>query len=307
METNVFGGSIVALVTPFDRKGRVDRRTIKRLVEYHIKNGTSAILPCGTTGESSTLSHDEHDKVIEIVVHVSAGRIKVIAGTGSNSTVETIRLTKHAQMVGVDGVLLVCPYYNKPTQEGVFLHYKAVSESTDAPIIIYSIQGRTGINIDPETVARIADLSNVVGIKEASGNLDQMSRIIALVGKKIALFSGDDALTLPVLAIGGVGVISVLANIMPREVGDMVKEFVAGNIVGARSIHYLTLPLVKALFLETNPVPIKTAMGLMGMINPDVRLPLCEMEPYNIAKLQSVLIKLGLMSQRHRALIKRNG
>ncbi len=282
-------GSMVALVTPF-RKGEVDVQALERLVEFHIKEGTSAIVPCGTTGESATLSHEEHDQVIEVVVRSARGRIPVIAGTGSNNTQEAIRLTRHAQKAGVDGSLLIAPYYNKPTQEGLYQHFKAVAESVDCPIIVYNIASRTGVNIEPETFARLSHVRNIAGVKESSGSLEQMSRIKALCGDRVALLSGDDALTLPVLAIGGTGVISVVANICPRQVAQMVRAFQKGNLKEAQRIHYHLLSLTKTIFIETNPIPVKTAMGWMKLI-PDatLRLPLCSMSEKNCATLKDVL------------------
>jgi 4-hydroxy-tetrahydrodipicolinate synthase len=287
-------GSIVAVVTPF-KDGKVDEAALKSLVEFHVKEGSSGIVPCGTTGESATLSHEEHERVIEVVIQAARGRIKVIAGTGSNSTAEAVRLTAWAKKAGADAALLVAPYYNKPTQEGVYRHYQAISEACDLPLVPYSIQGRTGINIEPETVARLAGLKNVVAIKEASGNLEQMSRIHLLTGGRLTILSGDDALTLPVLAIGGKGVISVIANIAPKDTAAMVRDFLAGNLEAARKVHYKQLPLIKTLFLETNPIPVKTAAGLMGLCGADMRLPLCEMSAGNLEKLKAEMKNYGLL------------
>jgi 4-hydroxy-tetrahydrodipicolinate synthase len=285
---------MVALVTPF-RNGKIDKKALKDLVEFHIKNKTSAIVPCGTTGESATISYEEHDRVIELVVEYARGRIPVIAGTGSNSTAEAIMMTKHARASGADASLQVSPYYNRPTQRGLWLHFKEVAETVDIPIVLYSIASRTGVNIEPETVAKLAELKNIVGIKEASGNLDQMSRIVALCPKGFDLISGDDSLTLPILALGGTGVISVVGNIVPRDVADMVDHFEKGQIEKARASHYKLLGLVKAMFLETNPIPVKTAMGLMGMIDPELRLPLCSMSDENLAKLKKAMRDYGLI------------
>jgi 4-hydroxy-tetrahydrodipicolinate synthase len=285
----MFKGSMVALVTPFSTSGgnnsKVDERALKELVEFHIKNGTSAIVPCGTTGESATLSYEEHDKVIELTIEFAKGRIPVIAGTGSNSTEEAIILTRHAKDAGADASLQVSPYYNRPTQKGLYLHFKAIAEAVDIPIILYNIASRTGVNIEPETFAKLAGIKNIIGVKEASGSLEQMSRIRKLCPKEFLLISGDDALTLPVLSIGGAGIISVVANIIPRDVAQMCASFEKGNIKKAEELHYKMLPLIKAMFIETNPIPVKTAMGLMKMMNPDMRLPLCEMLPENKEKL----------------------
>jgi len=280
----MFKGSMVALVTPF-RNGKVDEKALKELVEFHIKNGTTALVPCGTTGESATLSYDEHDKVIELTVQFAKGRITVIAGTGSNSTEEAIMLTCHAKKVGANASLQVSPYYNRPTQKGLYLHFKAIAEAVDIPIILYNIASRTGVNIEPETFVKLAEIKNIIGVKEASGSLEQMSRIRKLCPKDFLLISGDDALTLPVMSIGGVGVISVVANIIPRDVADMCAAFEKRDIKRAEELHYKMLPLVKAMFIETNPIPVKVAMGLMKMIDPQLRLPLCEMLPENKEKL----------------------
>ena len=285
---------MVALVTPF-RNGKVDEKALERLVELHIKNGTTALVPCGTTGESATLSYDEHDRVIELTVQFAKGRVPVIAGTGSNSTEEAIALTKHAKKAGAAASLQVSPYYNKPTQKGLYLHFKAIAEAVDIPIIIYNIASRTGVNIEPETFVKLAAIKNIIGVKESSGNLEQMSRIRSLCPKEFLLISGDDALTLPVLSIGGVGIISVVANIIPRDVADMCIAFEKGDMKKAQSLHYKMLPLVKAVFIETNPIPVKTAMGLMKLIDPDLRLPMCEMLPENREKLIEEMKKYKLI------------
>jgi len=285
----MFKGSIVALVTPF-KDGKVDEKKLRELIEFHIKNGTSGIVPCGTTGESATLSFEEHERVIEITVEQVRKRIPVIAGTGSNSTEEAILLTKHAEKIGVDASLQVSPYYNKPTQKGLYLHFKAIAESVNIPIILYNIASRTAVNIEPETVAKLAkDCKNIVGIKEASGSLEQMARIKALCRPDFDLISGDDSLTPPVLSIGGTGVISVVANIVPKDVSEMISEFQKGNLKRAQEIFYKLLPLVKAMFLETNPIPVKTAMGLLGFCEPDLRLPLCPMSEENLERLKKAL------------------
>ncbi len=290
----MFEGAMVALVTPF-KKGKVDEKKLAELVEFHVKNGTSGIIPCGTTGESATLSYEEHERVIEVVIEAVNKRIKVIAGTGSNSTAEALVLTKHAKKAGADATLQVSPYYNKPTQEGLYLHFKTIAEEIDLPMIVYNIASRTGVNIEPETMARISKVKNIAGVKESSGSLEQMSRIRYLCGDKFDLISGDDALTLPLLAIGGTGVISVVNNIVPRDVADMVLKFKKGDIEGARKLHYKLLPLIKAVFLETNPIPVKTAMSLMGIIEPDLRLPLCSMSEANLEKLKKALKDYGLL------------
>ena len=291
----MFKGSIVAIVTPF-KDDKVDEKTLRKLVDFHIKNGTSAIVPCGTTGESATLTYEEHDRVIEVCIEAAGGRIPIIAGTGSNSTQEAIMMTKHAEKAGARATLQVAPYYNKPTQKGLYEHFKAISESVKFPVIIYNIASRTGVNIEPETIAKLAcDCKNIVAVKEASGNLEQMSRIKALCGKDFDLLSGDDALTLPVLSIGGTGVISVVANIVPQDVADLVSAFEKGDLKKAQSINLKLLPLIKAMFIETNPIPVKTAMGLMKLCEPDLRLPMCSMLPENEAKLKKALKDYGLI------------
>jgi len=261
-----------------------------------VKNGTSGIVPCGTTGESATLSFAEHDRVIEIAIEQVNKRIPVIAGTGSNSTEEAIMLTKHAARTGADASLQVAPYYNRPTQKGLYEHFKAVAQSVEIPIILYNIASRTGVNIEPETIAKLAkDCKNIVAVKEASGNLEQMSRVKSLCPEGFDLLSGDDGLTLPVMAIGGTGVISVVANIVPKDVAALVNEVEKGNFKKARAMHYKLLPLIKAMFLETNPIPVKTAMGLLGLCEPDLRLPLCEMSTENFDKLKKALKEYGLL------------
>ena len=290
----VLRGSMVAIVTPF-RHDDVDDAAFKRLIEMHIEAGTTALVPCGTTGESATLSFEEHDRVIDLAVQAARGRIPVIAGTGSNNTREAIRLTRHAKETGADAALLISPYYNRPTQRGLYLHFKAIAEAVDIPLVIYNIQSRTAVNIEPETFAQLAAIKNIVAVKESSGNLEQMSRILQLTNGKLTLLSGDDGLTLPALAIGGRGVISVTANLVPRDVAAMVKAFLAGRNDEALQWHQRLLPLTKALFLETNPIPVKTAMGMLGMIAPELRLPLCEMSEPNTARLRTALEQYGLL------------
>ncbi|MCG2713407.1 MAG: 4-hydroxy-tetrahydrodipicolinate synthase [Candidatus Omnitrophica bacterium] len=291
----MFKGSIVAIVTPF-HNGGVDEKKLRELIDFQIKNGTSGILPCGTTGESATLNFDEHEKVIEVVIDQVNKRVPVIAGTGSNSTEEAIKLTQQAACAGADASLQVSPYYNRPTQRGLYEHFKAIAQSVKIPIILYNIAGRTGVNIEPETIAKLAhDCKNIVAVKEASGSLDQMSRIRQLCPKEFILMSGDDSLTLPVLSIGGTGIISVVANIVPGDVANLVDAFARGDLKGAQALHFKLLPLVKAVFLETNPIPIKTAMGLLGMCDEDLRLPMCSMSADNLEKLKIALRDYGLL------------
>ncbi len=291
-----YHGSMVALVTPF-RHGHVDEAALTRLVNWHVAQGTTGLVPCGTTGESATLSTDEHERVISLTIAAAHGRIPVIAGTGSNNTAEAVELTRYAKRAGADAALLIAPYYNRPTQEGLFRHFKAIADGVDLPLIPYNIASRTGVNIEPETFARLVGAcKNIVAVKEASGNLDQMSRIRQLCGDRLALISGDDALTLPVLAIGGVGVISVVANLAPRDVTDMVAAFERRDVVAARRLHEQLLPLIKVCFIETNPIPVKTAMGLLKQIDPELRLPMCPMSPTHLEQLRAALVDYGLLN-----------
>jgi 4-hydroxy-tetrahydrodipicolinate synthase len=290
----MFKGSIVAIVTPFVNDA-IDEERLRELVEFQIANGTDAIVPCGTTGESSTLDYEEHDRVIEIVVQQTNRRVPVIAGTGSNSTKEAIELTEHARKLGADGALLVTPYYNKPTQEGLYRHYRAIAEAVPLPQVLYNVPGRTSVNLLPETVARLAEISNIVAIKEATGSLQQASEVIALCGDKLDVLSGDDFITFPMMACGAKGVISVVANIMPKEVAALVDAFVAGNMEEARNWHLKLLKISNAMFIETNPVPVKTAVALMGKATDEVRLPLAPMSDANKAKLAAIMKEYGLI------------
>lgn len=290
----MFSGSYVALVTPF-KNGAVDFDALRSLVEMQVKGGTDGIVPCGTTGESPTLSHEEHTAVIEAVVKAAKKRVKVVAGTGSNATDEALQLTRFAAKVGCDGVLMVSPYYNKPTQKGLYLHFKAIADEINIPIMLYNIQGRTAVNMEPATIAKLAhDCKNIVAVKEASGSLDQMAAIHALA-PKMDMLSGDDALTLPLMAIGGTGVVSVVANILPQETSALVKACAAGDYVKARELHYKLMPVVRAMFIETNPIPVKTAMGMLGLCSEEMRLPLCAMEDANRTKLEHALKRYGLL------------
>lgn len=284
----MFTGSHVAIVTPF-RKGKVDERALGDLIEWQIAQGTNGIVPCGTTGESATLSHEEHNRVIELTVEVVRRRVPVTAGTGSNSTDEAIALTKHAKAAGADAALLITPYYNKPTQEGLYRHYKAIAEAVNLPLVLYNIPGRTGVNMLPTTIARLAVIQNIVGVKEGSGVIQQASDIVHMCGERLSVLAGDDAMTLPMMAVGGKGVITVTANIAPTEMANMVKAFSAGNIEEARRIHFQLSPLFAALFYETNPIPVKEALGMMGKIDPELRLPLCSMGKDNRDKLMQVM------------------
>jgi len=290
-----FQGSFVALVTPF-RNGNVDEPKLRELIEFHVTHGTDGIIPCGTTGESPTLSHDEHKRVVEVVLEAARGRIKVVPGTGSYSTAEAVELTRHAERAGAAGALVVNPYYNRPTQEGLYRHFRAVAEAVAIPILVYNIQSRTAVNVETATLERLVrDVKNVAGVKEASGSLDQMSQVIAACGPDFAVLSGDDNLTLPLLAIGGHGVVSVIANILPRETADMVHAALEGDWKRARDLHYRLFPLARAAFLETNPIPIKEAMAMAGMIEPEFRLPMCRMSDANRERLRAVLEPYALV------------
>ena len=293
-EAAMLKGSIVAIVTPF-KKGKVDEKAFGDLIEWHIAQGTNAIVPCGTTGEASTLDYKEHYRVIDIAVKTVNGRVPVVAGTGANSTDETIEITEHAKKSGADAALLVTPYYNKPTQEGLYRHYKMIAEKVDIPIILYNVPGRTAVNMLPSTVARLAEIKNIIAIKEATGDMKQVSEVIRLCGDRMIVISGDDFTTLPLLALGGKGVISVSANVMPKEVSQMCSFWMKGQHDKARALHYKLEPLNASMFIETNPIPVKTALAMMGKIQEEFRMPLCEMAPANKEKLKKVLTDLKLL------------
>jgi 4-hydroxy-tetrahydrodipicolinate synthase len=288
----MFTGSLVALVTPF-RDGKVDREKLKDLVEFHIEAGTHGLVPCGTTGESATLSHEEHEQVIGTVVELADGRIPVVAGTGSNSTAEAIRLTHYAREAGADGALLITPYYNRPTQRGLVAHFEAISKSTDIPLILYNVPSRTGVNMLPPAVIECSKFPNIVGIKEASGSVDQAVEILR--GSELIVLSGDDSLTLPLMSVGARGVISVAANVVPKMMVDLVDLALAEDFAGAREVHHRLFPLFKALFLETNPIPVKAAMALMKLCSAEVRLPLVSLDPVHLRTLEGVLAELGVV------------
>ncbi len=292
----MFGGAIVAIVTPF-KNGEVDEARLRELIEFQIENGTDGIVPCGTTGESTTLSHEEHDRVIEITIDAVKKRVPVIAGTGSNSTAEAIRLTRHAYEAGADGVLMVSPYYNKPSQEGLYQHFKAVADAVPVPIILYNVPGRTSSNVLPETVARLSKISNIVGIKEATGDLRQISSVAALSEKDFYILSGDDFTVLPIMAIGGKGVISVVANVIPADMAAMVDAYNAGNTDEARRLHFKMWPFMEACFYETNPIPVKAALAITGKIEYEYRLPLCPLSNANYEKLRKVMVDYGLIDR----------
>jgi len=289
----MFQGAIVATVTPF-RNGKVDRAALRKLVRFQIESGTDGIVPCGTTGESATLSFEEHERVIDTVIDAAGGKVPVIAGTGSNNTREAILLTRYARKAGASGALVITPYYNKPTQEGLYRHFRAVAESADIPIILYNVPGRTGVNMTAATVARLAEIPNIVGVKEASGNLNQICDILRETPKKFCVLSGDDFLYFPMLALGAKGVISVTSNVAPRAMADLYDAYVIGEISRAREIHYRLWPLFNACFIETNPIPAKTALAMMGKIGERYRLPLVPMGKENRKQLRRILKALEL-------------
>ena len=284
----MFTGAMTALVTPF-RGGAVDMRALGALVEAQITAGIHALVPCGSTGESATLTHDEHVAVVREVVRIARGRVPVIAGTGSNSTAEAIRLTRGAEEAGADGALLISPYYNRPTQEGIYRHYAAVAEATKLPLIVYNIPGRTASNITPETLGRLSRVPNIVGVKEASGSLAQVIEVIAAAGPEFAVYSGDDILTLPIMAAGGKGVIAVGANLVPRDYAELAEALLAGDLERGRTVMHRLLPLITAMSLEVNPIPVKTALAIMGRCAEEFRLPLTCMSAPARAKLETVL------------------
>ncbi|MBN2120417.1 MAG: 4-hydroxy-tetrahydrodipicolinate synthase [Candidatus Omnitrophica bacterium] len=292
----MFKGSTVALVTPFKKNEQIDQERLRFLIDWHIKNNTDAILVCGTTGESATLSHDEHKQVVQTATNQAKGKVPIIAGAGSNSTKEALDLAMFAKKVKADAILVITPYYNKPTQEGMYQHYKTIAKKVNLPLIIYNVPGRTGINILPQTVARIyKDCKNVIGIKEASGSMDQITNIMSLVDRKFLLLSGSDEINLPVLSVGGRGAISVLANILPRKSHELIDSYLKGDLKKAQDLQLYLYDLIKALFTETNPIPVKTSLGLMGLIEPNLRLPLCKMSPENLDKLKTVLKRYKLI------------
>lgn len=288
-----FAGLTVALVTPF--KGEeIDEAALRNLVDFHIQAGTDCVSPVGTTGESPTLSHEEHERVIKIVCEQAAGRIKVMAGTGSNSTREAIRLTRFAKSAGATGALMVAPYYNKPTQEGFYEHFKAIAHAVDLPIVLYNIPGRTAKNMEPETIIRLGEIPNIVAVKESTGSMDQSSQILAK--SDLTILSGDDSLTLPLMALGGSGVVSVVGNIVPKDVKSLISAFKAGNMAEAQKWHYRLFPLCRDLLgLATNPIPIKTAMEILGRDSGELRLPLTPLDESQRESLVKTLSTYGLL------------
>jgi 4-hydroxy-tetrahydrodipicolinate synthase len=291
----MFEGTYTALITPF-RDGAVDEPALRNLIREQIAAGVDGIVPCGSTGESATMNHAEHQRVIAISVEEAAGKVKVIAGTGSNNTAEAISLTTYAKKAGADAALLISPYYNKPTQEGHVAHYRAIADASGLPLFVYNIPGRTGVNILPETIAKMAEHPMIVGVKEASGSLDQISRIIQLTEGRMTVLSGDDSLTLPLIAVGGHGVIAVVSNILPGKTVAMVRAARAGDFETARKLHYELLPIIQALFTETNPIPVKAAMAMLGKCGPELRMPLTPITEPNRKRLEAVLREHGLLA-----------
>jgi 4-hydroxy-tetrahydrodipicolinate synthase len=290
----MFKGAFTAIVTPF-KNGRLDEEAYRELIEFQVKGGVHGIVPCGTTGESPTLSHAEHKRVVETCIDQVKKRVVVIAGSGSNNTAEALELTQHAQAAGADAALMITPYYNKPTQEGLYQHYKTVASQTKIPIVVYNVPGRTSVNLLPETMARLAELPNIVGLKDATGDLKQGCKTLELCGDKITVLSGDDFTTLPLMCMGGMGVISVVSNAAPGDMAVMCNAFFKGDLAKARALHYKMWPLIEAMFIETNPVPAKTALKMMGKITGEVRQPLCLMSTANEEKLRQVMQKYGLI------------
>jgi len=284
----MFSGAMTAIITPF-RDGKIDYEGLDKIVDFQLSNGITALVPCGSTGESATLSHDEHVEVIRFVVKAVNGRVPIIAGSGSNSTAEAISLTRRAKEAGADAALLISPYYNKPTQEGIFQHYKAIAEQTQFPLIVYNIPGRTGSKIEATTIARLAEIEHIVGLKEATGSLDEVQEVARRCGDRLEIYSGDDSLTLPVMAAGGRGVISVVSNILPKQSSEVTAACARGDFAAARALHFRMLPLIRALFLETNPIPIKAALAMMGYCRDELRLPLLSMTAAGREQLRAVM------------------
>ena len=295
----MFIGTGTALVTPFRRDGSLDESTLRALVKRQIAAGINFLVPCGTTGESPTLTHQEHLRVVEIAVELAKGKVPVLAGAGGYNTAEVITLARELADLGANGILSVTPYYNKPTQEGLYQHFKAIAEAVSLPIILYSVQGRTGVNIEPATVGRLSQIANIIGIKEASGNISQMSTILNAVPEDFLVLSGDDAITLPLIALGGRGVISVASNEIPAQMTSLTQHALAGDFAGAREIHRRFLPLMEINFVESNPIPVKAALAQMGLLEPVWRLPLVAPKPENRARIRAVLESLNLIGRIH--------
>jgi len=295
----MFTGTGTALVTPFRTDGSLDEQALRSLVQRQIDAGINFLVPCGTTGESPTLTHAEHLRVVELTLEIAKGKVPVLAGAGGYNTAEVISLAKELQKLGADGILSVTPYYNKPTQEGLFQHFKAIASAVNLPIILYSVQGRTGVNIEPSTVLRLSQIKNIVGIKEASGSIPQMGAILSLVPKEFLVLSGDDSLTLPLMSLGGRGLISVASNEIPAEMTRLVQSALSGDFAEARRLHFQYLSLMDINFVESNPIPVKAALAEMGLLQPVWRLPLVPPKPENLARIRAVLESLNLLERVH--------
>jgi len=297
----MFTGTGTALVTPFLSDGSLDEPTLRSLVQRQLDAGINFLVPCGTTGESPTLSHAEHLRVVEITVELAKGKVPVLAGAGGYNTSEVIALARELKFLGADGILSVTPYYNKPTQEGLYQHFKAIAAAVDLPIILYSVQGRTGVNIEPATVLRLSQIANIIGIKEASGNINQMGAILRQVPSDFLVLSGDDSLTFPLIALGGRGLISVASNEIPAEMTRLVQAALSGDFAEARRLHFRYLPLMDINFVESNPIPVKAAMAEMGLLQPSWRLPLVAPKAENRERIRAVLESLDLVERSHAA------
>ena len=294
----LFQGCGTALVTPFRQDGSLDEPTLRSLVKRQIDEGINFLVPCGTTGESPTLTHKEHLRVVEIALEEAKGRIPVLAGAGGYNTTEVIELAKELKALGADGILSVTPYYNKPTQEGLYQHFKAIASAVKLPVIVYSVQSRTGVNVEPATLKRLSEVEYIAGVKEASGNIGQMASVVHQVPASFAVLSGDDSITIPLIALGGCGIISVASNEIPREMTALAQHALANNFAAAREVQRKYLPLMEVNFVESNPIPVKAAMALMGLLEPHWRLPMCAPNPANLAKIEKVLEPLGLLAGR---------
>jgi 4-hydroxy-tetrahydrodipicolinate synthase len=294
----MFTGCGTALVTPFRRDLSLDEATLRKLIRRQIESGINFLVPCGTTGENPTLTRAEHLRIVEITVEEAKGAVPVLAGAGGYNTHEVIELAREVERLGTDGLLSVTPYYNKPTQEGLYQHFKAIADAVRIPIIVYSVQGRTGVNVEPATLARLSQIRNIAGVKEASGNIAQMASIIQQVPDTFAVLSGDDAITLPLIALGGRGIISVVSNEIPAEMTALARLSLQGDFAGARALQRRYLPLMEVNFIESNPIAVKAAMGLMGLLDPFFRLPMCAPKPESLSKIEKVLEPLGLLADR---------
>ena len=294
----MFTGCGTALVTPFRRDLSLDEATLRKLVRRQIQAGINFLVPCGTTGENPTLTRAEHLRIVGITLEEAKGKLPVLAGAGGYNTQEVIELAREIEHLGADGILSVTPYYNKPTQEGLYQHFKAIADAIHIPIVVYSVQGRTGVNVEPATLARLAQIGNIVGVKEASGNIMQMANVIQQVSETFNVLSGDDAITLPLMALGGRGIISVVSNEIPGEMTELARLCTAGDFAGARKVQRKYLPLMDINFVESNPIPVKAAMGLMGLLDPVYRLPMCPPRPESLARIEAVLESLGLLADR---------